>query len=602
MAESPIPRSLWPGLPDNFLPIIFHGFDGINTKSLRPSIEDTQMYWCDGWMPIGRNNLRTLYDVGDAIFTADGLTITNFYFGNAAPTHDAGNDPDPLCIISLSDGSIVQVNLTTAVESEIFPAGTITASDVGFGQWGNQYIIMVANQTNGYFLWDGSVSYQAGSLAPVVEITNAGSGYTSAPAVAASGGAGSGTSFTATVTDGEVTAISIDDAGSGYVAGDTVTLGITGGGGSAAAASVTLMPFGLKGNAIETYQSRVWVFDGDQGTYSAPGSISDFDPADGSGSFTSTDSFLKRIYSAARNTNGFLYLIGDSSINYINNVQTTGTPPQTTFNNLNVDPQIGSPYRDSVQVFSRNIVMANSLGVFVSYGGAVTKISDALDGIFNTVVNFGGLSLSSAVANIFAIQVYMVLVPIIDPYTGQQVNKLCMWDGKKWWTSSQGVSLTKIASQELNSVLTAYGSNGTSIYPLFQNPSTAFRKVVQSKLFDTPSYIFSKNALQVQGVFNFFTATQAGITVSIDNEAGSVSSASASIARSQIVWTNDVGDTITWTNDVGDPIVWLGPSLEVSDDAIGQFGRMLGFTIDTFLDDVSFLGATMIDTNFQPKV
>lgn len=600
MADLPATPSPTPGFPSN--PVIpkFEGFDGLNTKPLRPGIEDTQMYWCDGWMPLGKKNLRTLYDVGDALFTAAGaLTILNMGFGNAGHSHEDAHTPDPICVVVLSDGSIIEVDVDTGTEVTIAAAGTITASDVGYGQFGNQFIILVADQTDGYFLWDSTTFYFSGSIAPTVTVTNVGSGYTSVPTVTASGGSGSGSSFTAVVEDQEVVRIDIDDAGTGYVAGDAPTLAVTGGGGSGATATITIMPFGVKGNAVETYQGHVWVIDGDDVTFSAPGSVSNFASADGGGTFSSTDSFLRRAYIAAKNTNGFLYLIGDSSINYVSNVQTSGSPATTTFNNLNVDPQIGTPYRDSVQVFNRNIVLANSLGVHVSYGGAVVKVSNELDGIWNTVASFGGLSLSSAIANIFSIQVYMVLVPIIDPFTGNQVNKLCMWDGKKWWTSEQGVTLTKIASQEIDSVLTAWGTNGTSIYPLFQTASTNFRKVVQSKLFDNPSYIFSKNVLQVQGILNYFTNTSTGITVTVDNEGGSASAFIASTSRGQIAWTNDTGATISWTNDASDPIVWFGPGLSVFMNNVGQHGRLLGLTFDTFLDDVALVSAAMIDSNFQ---
>ena len=72
-----------PGFPDNALPIEFSGFDGLNTKPLRPGIKDQEMSWCDGWMPIGSNNLRTLYGIGQALYTASvGNQIIYFTFGN----------------------------------------------------------------------------------------------------------------------------------------------------------------------------------------------------------------------------------------------------------------------------------------------------------------------------------------------------------------------------------------------------------------------------------------------------------------------------------------------------------------------------------------
>ena len=55
------------------------------------------------------------------------------------------------------------------------------------------------------------------------EITNGGSGYTSAPLVTITG-SGSGATATATLTDGVVTDITINSAGSGYSGGATITI------------------------------------------------------------------------------------------------------------------------------------------------------------------------------------------------------------------------------------------------------------------------------------------------------------------------------------------------------------------------------------------
>src|SRR5690625_1585189 len=76
----------------------------------------------------------------------------------------------------------------------------------------------------------------AGSISNI-DITNPGSGYTTAT-VAITGGGGAGATATATVEAGEITAITITNAGSGYTSAPTVT--ITGDGDDATAtATVT---------------------------------------------------------------------------------------------------------------------------------------------------------------------------------------------------------------------------------------------------------------------------------------------------------------------------------------------------------------------------
>ena len=52
-------------------PLVFEQFiGGLNTAASRPGIEEDQMSWCDGFMPLGKRNLRTLPGVGSPIFVS----------------------------------------------------------------------------------------------------------------------------------------------------------------------------------------------------------------------------------------------------------------------------------------------------------------------------------------------------------------------------------------------------------------------------------------------------------------------------------------------------------------------------------------------------
>ena len=72
----------------------------------------------------------------------------------------------------------------------------------------------------------------------LVTITAGGTGYTGVPTVSFSGGGGSGAAATATVANGAVTGITITNPGTGYTGAPTVT--ITAGGGSGATATATV--------------------------------------------------------------------------------------------------------------------------------------------------------------------------------------------------------------------------------------------------------------------------------------------------------------------------------------------------------------------------
>jgi hypothetical protein len=733
-----------PLVPFSAPPLKMEMFEGMNTQATRTGIADQQCYWLDGWFPIAPRNLRTLYGIGTVLYTATGgKTVIWYDFYNIGPT--------AYMVVFLSDGSAIQVRVSNGAATTILPAGTIAApaiTNVGISQYGRLYLIIVANQTNGYWVWDGTLLYQAGSLGPLVTLTNTGSGYKTVPVVTASGGSGSGATFAATINAGVVTNVVILSPGTGYLPGQVITLNFSGGnsggtggaltavlsstgGGTGAAANVvtvgpdprsgadftiisvnvsaggsgysqfttmtvtwtgvtnrvavitpviaggvitgttivdgggynlaatgnvftitisdpgafhvtsvtvvtpgsgysasatavctgggspvaeatlqlvlnpstgaitsvtvasgglygsntpptvnisdpavnasataTLAPFGVQGTDVETYQSSVWVINGPTFFFTAPGSVVDFATSDGGGNRTSADSFLKVSYIRVVQTNGFLFLIADSSINYISGVQTAGSPPTTTFTNQNADPEVGTPYPASVIKVGQNIWMVNSFGIHEMNGAKAVKISDELDGVFNSVPNFGGLQISSAQATIFGKKCQLCLVQIIDPVSGLTVNKIFMRYGKKWFASQQDVALTFIASQEINSVFTAYGTDGTNIYPLFQQPSVAFSKVVQSKLWDTPVGIeVTKTTDRLWGMAQYYSALSPNLVFSIDNEAG-------------------LGNSYTITPATSG-IGIFGPQ------AVGQKGALSGMTMTTQAADMSLISAAI---------
>jgi hypothetical protein len=601
-AEEPQTNPFAPPLPE---PQIMEQFAGVNTSTTRAGVPDAMCSWIDGFMPVAPRNLRTLPGVGPQLRGAFSSTIVFFGFYNIGET--------PYALYFLSDGSVQTVNTTgTPVTTQILPPASITnpsITTVGFSQWGQTYLLIVAaapSQPNGYWVWDGSIVYEAGSLSPIVTLTNPGSGYLTPPSVTASGGSGSGTQFVAGVANGVVTGVTLTNSGGGYLAGQSISLVFTGGNGTGSGASLTaqmshasgsggsivvamapyplhptlffvssasivaagsnyspfavanltggslpspgdqgqlsinelngslvavsvvtpgyyntstaptvvitdngdyyvshvsivahgsgysdtasitatgggasivvpasfspvvtggsissvvitnggnygssvaptlavvdtfnnasatvsLMPFGISGTTIETYQGRAWIANGPTIYFGAPGSFTDFSTSNGGGNFTSGDNFLRVNYVRLVNTNGFLYLIADSSMNYISGVTTSGVPPTTTFTNQNADPEIGTPYPASVLCRGRDIVLANSVGVHISRGAALDKVSEALDGVWDSVPSFGSLTqLSAAKATVFSKRIWMVLAQIVDPVASTTQNKLLIWNG-----------------------------------------------------------------------------------------------------------------------------------------------------------------------------
>lgn len=394
-----------------------------------------------------------------------------------------------------------------------------------------------------------------GSITAVALTNDGGTGY-SDPQVSLSGGGGTGASVAAYVGFGTIIAIQMDHAGSGYTTAPAVF--VQEGLNAAASATLSLMPFGVSGASLETYQSQVWLQypfqtstkpTGGVRQSSAPSSITDFSTSGGGLTETNTDRFLRRRYSAIRQSNGFLYPFGDSSVGVISNVQVAGSPSTKTLNSQNTDPQIGTNWRDTIQDFSRTILFANPLGVWGLFGGAVTKISSPMDDVFyNAAFPTSTYPLaapgdpvypSSAVANIFNNKAYLLLMSVRDPFTGTHSNKLLAWidrggKNQEWFIISQGGNnpLTYIATQEIDTNVRAWGTDGNSLFQLLATPSDTLEKTFSSKLYgaDKPYLVKMIRAIYVQAE-NFADQSRAPVfVITIDTEFARFSGVTPTVA------------------------------------------------------------------------
>jgi len=741
----------------------FDKFGTLNTKANRPSIKDEEFSYNMNWMPIGDGNLRTLYAEGLVLYNApSGKTIVyNFPYNIGAVAYAA---------VFLSDGTAVQINLTTR-------ASTTISGTAGLFYDGSQipcatqsaatYLIIltsIAASPNSYFIWDGTLLYQAGTLSPDVNITAGGTGYTSAPTVIIYGGSGTGATGTATIENGAVTSVVLTNVGSGYLVTDftpqiafsgggsdntayatgaVVTTGgvgdvnitdsghsyttssvvtFSGGGGSGAQGVVTglvngaitqititnpgtgytsaptiavsvgsgftaevdvrygqlgaftiisggtgyndnpqvvisppdslslpvlqataiavtsggavtsivltqaglgytkpptvtlvggnnsaqgtigLMPFGVAGTTIETYQGAIWTANGPKISFTAPGTTSNFATSAGGGSFMSTNNYLRTSYVCLKQTAGTLYLIGDSSVDSIDNVTTStvGSVVTTVFSLSNVDSQTGTPWRDSVVAFGRAIFFANANGVYALFGGAAEKTSGPLDGLFlNATFNTGaggGIVPTSGVVTLFGIRCYSFLFTTIDPFTRLQADLQAIFDGQKWFLGNQINDMTFLSTSEIDSTLTLYGSTGSAIYPLFQTPSTSLAKTFQTRLRRNATSIDQK---QVTNIYLTAETTQGAVpvmNVSVDTEDG----------LGQI-YPLTVADTLTFIGAGPITFVGAGPiafttfGLVIQQQGVAVSGRYIGLTCATLAADMTCLELNLIFNDFSPN-
>ena len=259
----------------------------------------------------------------------------------------------------------------------------------------------------------------------------------------------------------------------------------------------TVMPVGLTNiYAMEVYQERLWLAGKSVIQFSAPNNGADFAASDGGGSFGYFGDKLVHDYMDLAAAAGYLFVFGDSSTDVIANVQLSGngTPTDpfiTNFNYQNVDPITGQRYPRPVGHWGRYFILFNGAGIWEMQGGDAQTRGEKIINIWNTI-DVSGYYPTMCPATMFGKRVMLVNGKFTDIW-GVSRNLLLVWDGTKWWTASQWydaagtkiasqqLQLTNIASYEDNSVITPYGTDGTSVYRLFDHPDPLLPKYLSTK-------------------------------------------------------------------------------------------------------------------------
>jgi hypothetical protein len=362
-----------------------------------------------------------------------------------------------------------------------------------------------------------------------IQITNGGS-YTGPVELfflVQPGNPGTGAGGYVVFTPTSIADVLVSASGSGYTSAPAVEVGSSAN--DSAYATVNLMPYGISGSAIESFLTRVWIVNpalslsstiwpGGILNISAPESVWDFSATDGGTEANSYDSFLQTTYTGVRQSSGYLYTFGDESVNVISNVSTSGNPVTTTYNNQNTDPQSGLSWRDTLQDFGRSVIIGNTIGVFGLYGGSVTKISGKMDEIFRSALfppNVNAITPSGAVATLFDIKHYLMLLTTLDVDTLVQRNVMIAWNEKDWCILSQSPKLNFIGTQAVGTTFNAWGTDGSKLYPLFTTPSTNISKRLDTKYYGNDKPFIIKQLLGTWMIATDISAGNVGISGSL---------------------------------------------------------------------------------------
>lgn len=419
---------------------------GLNQQAPRGSIADQESWWNENLFAVGPGNLRSCWGPGPAIYTAPaGVQILRIFFGFIGNTTPEFSAPPPgrLGWMFLSDGTIDQVDLDTAEVTHVGGAGTQVWTPITPQYWADavvwrpQFFGNVAGQQGGVlfgspkglYAWDGTLLSKPGDPAPDW------------------------------LTDAQ----------------ESVPVSF-------------IMPIGLPGiYTLEVYNSRLYVTGKDVISFSAPSNGANFATTDGGGSIGYFGDKLTYTYSDLAASTGYLYVYGDSSTDLIANVQLSGqgtdtNPFVTNLSYENIDPQVGQRFPRPVGRIGRYMQTFNGAGIFECRGGELREIGARVTNIFNTL-DTSPFYPTMAPATMFGFRVLLVNGMFTDPF-GIKRNLILMWHPTQpdyWSVASQNLTLTNIGYYEQDSIITPYGTDGTSLYQLFARPDPTLPKRLSTK-------------------------------------------------------------------------------------------------------------------------
>lgn len=503
----------------------------------------------NGYYTWDGTNLVAVGSIGSIAVTAGGSSYTSVPTVTISAPNNA-NGVQALANATISGGAVTAITVSEAGTGYTV-APTVTIS--GGGGTGANAIA-------------GIVTFKKGTV--TVLVTNGGSGYTnvSNTVVTISGGGGTNATAQAVLSGGQVSQILMNNPGSGYTNTANITVSITGGGGSNATAKAVINTNDNVG--VASFSGRVWVAYGRTVAYSAAGSYSDFTSIS-AGNILLTDSTLHGNIQQILSANNFLYVFGDDSINVFSDVRVT-TAGLTLFTNTNVSASVGTKRKDAIFPYFRSVLFLNDYGVYALVGSTTSKISDALDGVFQTIDFTYPITAGQVLVN----NILCAAFNFKQNYYGGSRFVQAVFFEKKWFFTSQGDTLNYVTSVPVSGLITLYGTDSNALYKLYGNSTANTASTIQTALMPMGDPIRDKQALKI-GIEA--TLTTGGImNVTIDSEAGS---SPAYTLANYATWYNYLGNTIPWQNNSSATIQWIGTGYQLFKTDAEQWGKYLGQTL-----------------------
>jgi hypothetical protein len=539
-------------------------FKGVNTKNSRTVIENGEFGWLENAMPIGFGNLRIIE--GNELVNATAFTANVTFMGSV-------NIQNNEYVLGFQDdGSAQYVNLTANTKGNIAAAGTFSNADVMITQWKNERALII-DPNNGYKTWDGTDLHDIGSVNNVT-ITAGGSGYTGANNVVSFGAPNQSNGIQATgevvVVANAVSEIIVTEAGTGYTSAPTVT--ITGDGANATATCTILDQNGID---VATFSGRTWIASDRTVFYTSADTFNNFVGVD-AGFLTISDSTLRTNITRILSANNFLYVFGEDSINVFSDVRVDSVTGVTLFTNTNVSASVGSNLKHAIFPYFRSILFMNKYGVYALVGATTTKISDPLDGVFPLIYFDDFVSAGQCLINNILCAVFNF------KYNDEGTDRFIQaaFFERKWFFTNQLTGAYFVVPAVKSGFLNLYGSTGNDLFQFYEDSDNAVDVEIITALLPMGDPIRDKQALKV-GIEATLGQEPVIMNAIVDSEN---QQSPPIVFQNSILWTNNVGQNINWTNTSGNILSWItgssgGSGYFLYKSDAKMYGKYLGLTI-----------------------
>lgn len=335
------------------------------------------------------------------------------------------------------------------------------------------------------------------------------------------------------------------------------------------------------GSHIAVFEGRVWIGTNRTIQFTAPNTYDNFAAGDGAGSTIITDEAFDGNITALVSALEQLWVLGQSAIEAIANVTSTGSPPTvtTTFSVTNIVGGIGTNAPHTVEAYFRALVFLAPFGVYALSGVTPQKLSDKLDRLFPQLTMDDRISAAIAVIESLPCLLFLVTYTGPNAQAGAAPTPLLLgFTQGKWFLGAQGTTLRWITTLVVDGVSQAWGANTASeIFRLFAaSPTTAVTYKVQTKLYHAGT---STTMQQLMALGLELQAPNLPITptITIESEAAT---ASITLAPADTLALTGLGGAVLTLTGAGAQTLTLATRGQniVRQDAM-LAGRYLGVTI-----------------------